>query len=85
MTARRRLFSAAGRRSSARPPTGPCWLIPSPIWFVGCLIGVILVGVDVAGRGAVRSEDLTLLALLLAGAVVFGYYGRRWLRARGWA
>jgi len=52
---------------------------------VGCLIGVILVGVDVTGRGAVRSEDLTLLALLLAGAVVFGYYGRRWLRARGWA
>ncbi len=61
------------------------WLIPSPIWFVGCLIGLVLVGVDVVGRGAVRSEDLTLIALLLAGAVVFGYYGRRWLRARGWA
>jgi tetratricopeptide (TPR) repeat protein len=61
------------------------WLIPSPVWFAGCLVGLILVGVDVAGRGAVRSADLTWLVVLLAGSVVFGYYGRRWMRARGWA
>jgi tetratricopeptide (TPR) repeat protein len=61
------------------------WLIPSPIWFVGGVLG--LIAFAVAGATGSASHwgpgDYVVIACLAALTAVFGYYARRRLLRRG--